>query len=376
MRSPVLLHHENTKSTQGTFAKNVQELVKVSQDIGNPFSKESGDFLDIKDIADTSIVETVRCIEKVGQESHDTYVKERLIDQSKPISDTIKRHSLPLFCKTNSRSQSSTKQTIASLKNDCSLFSRLYIACQTRSGDKDSFFKRENHAFPPALSQQGQLRIGSKSDLVGCLEEHCTTRGDAPVVDVVIIDRAAIINMLKPIGVKTFQDYAVYTFLLFIMAQLRAAARVDIVWDVYIEQSLKTTARDKRGKGIRRRVAASNPVPGNWEAFLRSDENKTELFDFLAHVINDEVDTDKVLLSTCGRDVVCTDSQVDVSLLATCSHEEADTRMILHAVNASQQGRKKIMVRTVDTDVLVLTIAYACNLEDTEMWFAFSTGKI
>lgn len=92
------------------------------------------------------------------------------------------------------------------------------------------------------------------------------------MIDVVIVEGAAVINMLKPVGVKTFQDFTTHTFLPFITTQQWIAARVDIVWDVYVDPGLKSTARDKRGKGIQRRVAGSNSLPGNLQAL---DEMKT-----------------------------------------------------------------------------------------------------
>ena len=61
----------------------------------------------------------------------------------------------------------------------------------------------------PCLENFG---LGQKSDLVESLEQLCTSCGEAPVADVIILDGAAIINMLKPIGVKTFQDYATHVF--------------------------------------------------------------------------------------------------------------------------------------------------------------------
>ena len=67
---------------------------------------------------------------------------------------------------------------------------------------------------------------------------------EAPVADVIILDGAVIINMLKPIGLKTFQDYATHVFLPFIKARLRNVTRIDIIWDVYLEDSLKSTERD------------------------------------------------------------------------------------------------------------------------------------
>ena len=39
-----------------------------------------------------------------------------------------------------------------------------------------------------------------------------------------------------------------------------------------------------------------------------------------------------------------------------CSHEEADTRLLLHMSDAVQKGYKKVTIRTVDTDVAVLPL--------------------
>ena len=152
--------------------------------------------------------------------------------------------------------------------------------------------------------------------------------------------------MLKPVGAKTFQDYAMLEFLPYIKAQLARVTRVDIIWDVYIPYSLKSTARENRGKGVRRRVAAANSIPGNWQEFQRVDENKRELFSFLAHEIVENLSTEKEVFSTCGKHVVCSRVHQDVSALAPCSHEEADTRMFLHAKDAAEKGHRRIKLRT------------------------------
>ena len=48
--------------------------------------------------------------------------------------------------------------------------------------------------------------------------------------------------MLKSGTSKKFQDYAdlAYVFIPYVKSQLETADRVDIVWDVYIPDSLKT----------------------------------------------------------------------------------------------------------------------------------------
>ena len=39
--------------------------------------------------------------------------------------------------------------------------------------------------------------------------------------------------------------------------------------------------------------------------------------------------------------------------------EEADARLIRHEINLSKQGYKNVLIHTVDSDVLLLSIAYA-----------------
>lgn len=71
--------------------------------------------------------------------------------------------------------------------------------------------------------------------------------------------------------------------------------------------------------------------------------------------------TSKQIVTTNGSEVVCSPPQ-DTSLLAPCNHEEADTRMIFHLADAVSKGFQKILLCTVDTDVVVLSVAAAAKL--------------
>ncbi|KAG0722479.1 hypothetical protein GWK47_044418 [Chionoecetes opilio] len=257
--------------------------------------EDSGDLLvlDTRDIPDQAVAKTFRGIEKLGQDQYDSYVTQRLIERTTPVSDTIPKNRLALLSRPPTKTPSKVTQMVASLRSGCVLFSRLYIACQSRDGDLDNFFRHENNAYPPALSQLGKLRLGTKADLTYCLEKLCTSEGEPPTVDVIILDGAAIVNMLRPVGAKTVQDYATLVFLPYIKAQLAKSNRVDIIWDVYRQDSLKNTTREKRRKGVRRRVTTVNSIPGNWHEFLRIDDNKAELFNFLAHQVVENLSTEK-----------------------------------------------------------------------------------
>lgn len=63
----------------------------------------------------------------------------------------------------------------------------------------------------------------------------------------------------------------------------------------------------------------------------------------------------------------------DMTSLVPCSHEEADTRLLLHVADAVQKGFRKVYVRTVDTDVVVLAIAMFNQISPEELWIAFGT---
>ena len=61
--------------------------------------------------------------------------------------------------------------------------------------------------------------------------------------------------------------------------------------------------------------------------------------------------------------------------MSSCNHEEADTRLLLHAADAGKCGFEKVMLQTVDTDVVVLAIATFHDLALSEIWIAFGVGK-
>ena len=158
---------------------------------------ETTDFLrlDTRDIVDPTVASSVRQAETMGQEQYQTFMTDPLVEQTAPISEPIKKNKLSLLSRPSQREKSKTSLQVSSMKSDCSLFSRLYIACQSRDGNLQDFFEHENQACPPPLSQLGKLRSATKADILGCLESNCAAaRGEAPRADVTILDRAVVVN--------------------------------------------------------------------------------------------------------------------------------------------------------------------------------------
>ena len=109
--------------------------------------------------------------------------------------------------------------------------------------------------------------------------------------------------------------------------------------------------------------------------FLCHPSNKQELFEFLSYKVADwncPANKHVVITSTA----IIKGSRRSMEL---CNHEEADTRLIVHLKDAILNGSHKVLVRTVDTDVVVIVIGKFCHFksfcQDVNIWIAFGIGK-
>ena len=114
----------------------------------------------------------------------------------------------------------------------------------------------------------------------------------------------------------------------------------------------------------------------NWKELFRIDENKTELFVFLSEdAACRPQGYGKELYTTRGIDVLRSPTRWDVSNIAPCSQEEADTRLILHAADAVLKGHRRVSILTVDTGVLALAVALFDKIKPDELWVILGTGS-
>ena len=173
------------------------------------------------------------------------------------------------------------------------------------------------------------------------------------------------------------EEYAATVFIPYISRCFQFIERVDIVWDRYVKNSLKTTTREKRGqaKGVRRKVSASTKLPGNWQDFLHDDTNKEELFAFLTNAVTCHNFPDgKMVVATLGVNVRSNGHySMDVY-----TQEEADTRMMVHLKDMIDNGSKTICVKTVDSDVMVILVGLFYKIKRSEnvgnIWLEYGTG--
>jgi hypothetical protein len=273
-------HHEVQKSFQTSFGNDVRSLVATFEELGNPFLDQGDDLvtLDTKEVAPPDALERLKNIEIKGESQCDKFVLERLEERKSSIFDPIKRNKLSFFTSALPKKTAKFQQQLLSVKSDCALFSRLYILCQTRDGDLDDFFMHENQGCPPSLSNQGKLRLPKKkSELVDCLlGDGTAAQSTRETVNVTIIDGAVAVNMIRPSKETTFEDYASKSFLPYIETQSRLVDRIDVVWDVYVQNSPKHTTRCNRGAGVRRRISEINISLSFWQSIYLTSTRRSK----------------------------------------------------------------------------------------------------
>ena len=370
------LHHEDTDAHEKRFRTHVLSFKNTFDEAGSPFEEE-----DIlvhvvsRQIMSEAAATSVRIAYDTGKKQYDDFVQTRLRTCEVSIHTSIPKNKLPLFRAKNAVSTSKERLKMVSLKQDCKLFASLYVACQARDGDLREFFRHENHANPPSISEYGKLRQGTKADFLKCIENHVEARLQSPPVTAKILDGAAIVQMTPPESATTFGQYA-QVFAENILKELKSDTlrRIDVVFDRYFPDSLKSDTREKRGTGARIAVKATTPICKNWRQFLRVSENKEELFSLLAKKLEDSSATGKIIVVTSAEDIRCS-SIINTEFLSPSNQEEADTRIFLHAKHAAVDGHGLISIRTVDTDVVVIAIHVFRKLNIEELWVEFGTAR-
>ncbi|CAG9821995.1 unnamed protein product [Phaedon cochleariae] len=374
-------HHEQTKSYQSRFADHFAALKDAFLTYENPFSVQGTELvaIDSSVVVGTDAVQTLYDAVEKSESMYKSFVDERLVEKSRSLYDPIRKCMTKIFTHQKKTATSPMK----ALKSDVQLYSRLFIVCISRELDLDIFFQHENQLYPPSLSLNGSMRTGNKSQLVAILENLLKK---LPEVDPphrcegLIIDGAVLVHNIKPRpDVKTFKSYVgqLISNIGYTRTQMEIF-RVDIAWDLYSCSSLKEATRSSRGTGVRRKdLPNKSTLLTNWDDYLRNDHNKQELFSFLANEILKELKDVEVVTNV---DDVIRSSEGTQSYLqgvSCAAMEEADGRLMLHVNDMVENGIRCIVIRSSDTDVLVLTVSHYHALHRKglrELWLHFGAG--
>ena len=213
------------------------------------------------------------------------------------------------------------------------------------------------------------MKKTNKASLARNLEKISPPAKNVPRGAAVIIDGVAIINEVNA-EKKTYGELAA-TLFASIMRDVCGCTRIDVVFDVYQDVSIKNAERSNRGHNASA-ILLNTIMPGHkvqqWRSVLRCSASKTTLIKFLY----DEWQKPeylaklqkKTMYITCENH--CTKLSEESAPLVPeldTSQEEADTRILLHAKHAST-AHEAIVVVSEDTDVTILALAFYRDIGD------------
>ena len=146
----------------------------------------------------------------------------------------------------------------------------------------------------------------------------------------------------------------------YVLTTGKDASRIDVVFDVYEENSIKDVKRARRSSGnlVLKKIVPTSQIK-QWQQLLSSGDFKNKLISYL---VSDwkmfaDLPNGKMLIVTDGADAfeITTTSSCLIPELRS-NHQEADTRILLHAKHASA-SYDHVIVATPDTDVFLIALS-------------------
>ena len=356
------LHREDSDHERIRFNNDVQALQDLFED--NPFLDRSSDFIQIHSgaVMRKEIIKSLRDAEKLGKQQYFKTMEDVFINGNLSIMNVLHDNKVLTFSSNIKKKISKAKVQKDLDKRNTNLFAQLFLSNTSldEDTDREEFLSHENDEDPPSIAFGRKMRTGTKADILPCITNETSIAVEFPEnVTYECLDGAVIVHFIKGKKGTPFIDYAKNQFIPFIVKRLKRIMRLDIIFDQYFENSIKSLTRENRasyGSSVRIKDIGKRIIPKDWAAFLRNEKNKEELFSLLAEEISKIVVEGKTILVTSKEKVEKTDD-TDVDTLQPCKIEEFDSRFPLHLYHASQNGHKNLLVKTVDTDIIIIAIA-------------------
>ena len=361
---------------------NIQAILNVIEKNENPFltppkEKMLHNIL-TKEVMSEDIREQLLNVERIGNDTYEKLRRERYIEKTVRLSDTIHRTNLKTFAAIHKNSFPHKGKAKLNKREDAQMKRTLEIA-KIRGRTMEELLQYDVCTTSPLFDDEGLMTKPIKSEIVHELEAHLsdqdprTPRPDDSMGTCCIVDVMANIRKIQTKSSKNFGDFC-DAFLGYVASTAKGASRIDFVFDSYMGTSLKDSERQRREKKSPielHDVSRETPLPREMDRFWPSSVNKAK-FESLIHaealVRNWSAPTLEIIVSHfCGPDsivVSCwsmTSRPVEVPQLK-CNVEEADMRIIPHAMHAVKQGKNRIIVLSSDTDVFILLMFYWSEL--------------
>ena len=250
------------------------------------------------------------------------------------------------------------------------MFARMIVIAKGRELNMKDVLCHPLGPIPWALANEdSSIRRTEKSRLMNKIKANTLPVETLPEKLACIIDGMSIVHK---INVKdcTFSEISTSVLRVALNEGLNSQ-RIDIVFDVYNQISIKDAERGQRGlgTGIKFNIIVPGHKPKNWRSFLSEGDNKTKFIEFL---LADWTTEQKRELIPEGKELFVTlcekcwkitreEEAIEIETLKT-SQEEADTHIVLHAKHAYEYGYQVVLIVSDDTDVFILLISFSTQI--------------
>ena len=222
----------------------------------------------------------------------------------------------------------------------------------------------------------GDLRKTNKAAVIRELEKGVDPIEEVPASNATIIDGMPILRNTNVNG-KTYGELATIV-LRKIIASAVNSTRIDVVFDVYIDNSIKSAGRLKRASSGRltfQQLRKDHQIK-QWNHFVTDGHNKTEIISLLVQLWSENItlltrEPESFFVTSENKCYEISRNGMNIVSELESSQEEADTRMMLHAKHAKDHGYCNTIIKTPDTDVFVICLSLICQINTS---IIFNTG--
>ena len=241
---------------------------------------------------------------------------------------------------------------------------------------------------------EGLMVKPNKSDLCSELEkmleptDYVQRSAWTPANTTAIVDVMAHLHHMRLANLNTFGDLCSH-FLGYVHSLSHNANRIDFVFDTYIDAPVKDGERARRCNCSPinlNNVSPDHetPLPVTMESFWASSMNKAKLQLLLRkYILDNPVAAADIVVSALGLPEIELDRGVFSNIGITLPElnvkiEEADVRMIPHALHFVNEGASRVILLSNDTDIVVLGLHYRSLLKGhglKELWIRAGAGN-
>ena len=296
------------------------------------------------------------------------YTEECVIDKDKTIFETLNGMKLKNLGDVQKKPSKSSKLHL--LKHD-----RNIVAIKSRNINLQEVFKFCLGPISyPLASADGSLAKTNMGMLLKVIEQEVPNNNHVidtpPQGYALMVDGMAVLQSLNVAKIpSTFNQLAQMVLQMLVkLMLLYNSSRVDFVTGRHPDVSIKNCERSRRAAAGYQRIeifSGDQETPRQWKKFLNCGSEAVVEFLFkswcqaVVHIAVPEVDVFLAHGQFCHQLRYTNQAVPTVRPISelTCSHEEADTRLLLHANHAARSGWSDVIIKGPDTDVAIISLA-------------------